>query len=67
MAPGDYLTHSIVPARLRELGVGMVVVDPSARYMEPEFRKELPELLNGLAGISSQRTGGDIVLSTSAA
>ena len=49
LAPGDYLTHSIVPARLRELGVGMIVVDPSARYMEPEFRKELPDLLNGLA------------------
>ncbi len=49
LAPGDYLTHSIVPARLRELGVGMVTVDPSTRYMEPEFRKELPDLLKGLA------------------
>lgn len=48
MAPGDYLTHSIVPARLRELGVGSVTVDPSVRYMEPDFRKELPDLLNGL-------------------
>ena len=49
LAPGDYLTHSIVPARLRELGVRKVTVDPSVRYMEPEFRKELPVLLNGLA------------------
>jgi sugar/nucleoside kinase (ribokinase family) len=49
LAPGDYLTHNIVPARLRELGVGTVIVDPSARYMEPEFRKELPDLLKGLA------------------
>lgn len=49
LAPGDYLTHSIVPARLRELGVGTVTVDPSARYMEPEFRRELPDLLKGLA------------------
>jgi len=48
LAPGDYLTHSIVPARLREMGVGTVTVDPSARYMEPEFRKELPDLLKGL-------------------
>jgi ribokinase len=48
LAPGDYLTHSIVPARLRELGVGLITVDPSVRYMEPEFRKELPDLLNGL-------------------
>jgi sugar/nucleoside kinase (ribokinase family) len=49
LAPGDYLTHSIVPARLRELGVDTVMVDPSTRYMEPEFRKELPDLLKGLA------------------
>jgi len=49
LAPGDYLTHSIVPARLRELGVGPITVDPSVRYMEPEFRRELPNLLKGLA------------------
>lgn len=49
LAPGDYLTHSIVPARLRELGVGSITVDPSVRYMEPEFRRELPDLLKGLA------------------
>ncbi|GMR09678.1 MAG: hypothetical protein BMS9Abin28_0498 [Anaerolineae bacterium] len=48
IAPGDYLTHSIIPARLRELGVGLVTVDPSVRYMEPDFRKELPDLLRGL-------------------
>lgn len=49
LAPGDYLTHSIVPARLRKLGVGLVTVDPSVRYMEPEFRRELPDLLKGLS------------------
>ena len=37
MAPGDYLTHSIVPARLRELGVGMVVVNPSSARSCPSF------------------------------
>ncbi|MFQ5923045.1 MAG: carbohydrate kinase family protein [Anaerolineales bacterium] len=49
LAPGDYLTHSIVPARLRELGISSVTVDPSVRYMEPDFRRELPGLLKGLA------------------
>jgi len=49
LAPADYLTHSIVPARLRELGVRSITVDPSVRYMEPEFRRELPDLLKGLA------------------
>ena len=49
LAPGDYLTHSVVPARLREMGVGSVTVDPSVRYMEPDFRRELADLLKGLA------------------
>ncbi|MFQ5942031.1 MAG: carbohydrate kinase family protein [Anaerolineales bacterium] len=49
LAPGDYLTHSIVPARLRASGVELVTVDPSLRYMEPDFSRELPNLLKGLA------------------
>ena len=48
LAPGDFLTHIIVPANLRTLGVGLTVLDPSVRYMGPEHRKELPILLNGL-------------------
>ena len=48
LAPGDFLTHSIVPAALREAGVDSVIVDPSVRYMEPEFRKDLPNLMKGL-------------------
>jgi sugar/nucleoside kinase (ribokinase family) len=47
-APMDFLTHSIVPARLRELGVQLISIDPSVRYMEPRFRKDLPVLVNGL-------------------
>lgn len=48
LSPADFLTHSLLPARLRELGVQTVTVDPSVRYMEPGFRKELPTLINGL-------------------
>jgi sugar/nucleoside kinase (ribokinase family) len=48
LAPMDFLTHSIVPARLRELGVHTISVDPSVRYMEPGFRPEIPVLVNGL-------------------
>ncbi len=48
LAPADFLTHSLVPARLRELGVKTVTVDPSLRYMEPGFRRELRVLVNGL-------------------
>jgi sugar/nucleoside kinase (ribokinase family) len=56
LAPGDYLTHSIVPAKLREMGVSKVTVDPSVRYMEPDFRKELPDLLKGLAAFLPSET-----------
>lgn len=48
LAPGDFLSHSLIPARLRELGVQTVTLDPSLRYMEPGFRRELRILVNGL-------------------
>lgn len=48
LAPSDFLTHSLLPAQLRHLGVGRVTVDPSLRYMEPGFRNQLPVLVNGL-------------------
>lgn len=48
LAPGDLLTHSLAPARLRELGVKLVTVDPSLRYMEPGFRRDIRVLVNGL-------------------
>ena len=45
LAPGDYLTHSLLPLRLREVGVGLISLDPSSRYMEPQFTRRLPELV----------------------
>lgn len=48
LSPDDYLCHSLVPVRLRELGVDVVALDPSAAYMEPGFARELPALLRGI-------------------
>lgn len=48
LSPGDFLSHSLLPAQLRELGVRTVTLDPSLRYMEPGFRRELRILVNGL-------------------
>jgi len=42
LAPGDYLTHSVVPTRLRESGVRLITVDPSIRYMQPDFPGQWP-------------------------
>ena len=49
LAPGNYLTHSILPTRLRELGVRLITVDPSIRYMQPHFRHKLRILVNSLS------------------
>ncbi len=48
IAPADYLSHTTIPLRLRELGVRTVTLDPSECYMEPSFEKELPIIVNGL-------------------
>ena len=48
LAPAHYLTHTTIPLRLRESGVRTVTLDPSERYMEPSFEKELPIIVNGL-------------------
>ena len=47
-SPGDYLTHLTVPTHLRHLGVKRLTLDPSLMYMDPGFRRDLPDLLNGL-------------------
>jgi sugar/nucleoside kinase (ribokinase family) len=47
-SPGDYLTHLTVPTHLRHLGIKRLTLDPSLMYMDPGFRRELPDLLNGL-------------------
>jgi sugar/nucleoside kinase (ribokinase family) len=48
LCPDDYLCHSLLPVRLRELGVDIVAIDPSSAYMEPGFMREIPSLLNGI-------------------
>jgi ribokinase len=48
LAPADYLTHSLLPIHLRQAGVPVVTLDPSARYMVPSFRRRLPGLVQGL-------------------
>jgi sugar/nucleoside kinase (ribokinase family) len=44
-APGDFLTHLCVPRVFRQAGVRLITLDPSVRYMTPEFRDQLPVVL----------------------
>ncbi len=47
-SPADYLTHLTVPMHVREQGVKRLTLDPSVMYMDPGFRRELPNVLKGL-------------------
>jgi sugar/nucleoside kinase (ribokinase family) len=48
LCPVDYLTHSLLPALLRQAEFTTVTLDPSPGYMNPTFWDDIPALLNGL-------------------
>lgn len=48
LCPLDYLTHSLLPAVLRQMEFTTVTLDPSPGYMNPTFWDDVPALLTGL-------------------
>ena len=48
LCPLDYLTHSLLPAVLRQAEFTTVTLDPSPGYMNPTFWGDIPSLLTGL-------------------
>lgn len=48
LCPLDYLTHSVLPAVLRQAEFTTVTLDPAPGYMNPAFWDEVPALLTGL-------------------
>jgi sugar/nucleoside kinase (ribokinase family) len=48
LCPLDYLTHSVLPAVLRQAEFTTVTLDPSPGYMNSIFWNEVPALLTGL-------------------
>ena len=48
LAPAEYLTHSTIPYTLKSAGVRVLTLDPSIRYMNPDFKLDLPKLINGI-------------------
>ncbi len=48
LAPADYLSHATIPQNLQESGVKIMTLDPSIRYMDPSFRRDLPSIVHGL-------------------
>ncbi len=48
LCPIDYLTHTLLPAVLRQNGFSTVTLDPSAGSMSPTFWDDIPALVTGL-------------------
>ena len=48
LCPLDFLTHSLVPAILRQAGITTLTLDPSAGYMNPIYWNDIAALLTGL-------------------
>lgn len=48
LCPLDFLTHSLVPAVLRQAGFTTLTLDPSSGYMNPIYWNDIPALLTGL-------------------
>jgi cytidine kinase len=48
LCPIDYLTHTLLPAVLRQKGFTMVTLDPSEGTMTPNFWDAIPALVTGL-------------------
>ena len=48
LCPIDYLTHTLLPAVLRQNGFSTVTLDPSSGTMTPTFWDDFPALVTGL-------------------
>jgi hypothetical protein len=48
LCPIDYLTHTLLPAVLRQNGFTTITLDPSAGSMSPTFWDDIPALVTGL-------------------
>jgi sugar/nucleoside kinase (ribokinase family) len=48
LCPLDYLSHSLMPAVLRQNGVTTLTIDPGSGYMNPTFWNDVPPLITGL-------------------
>ena len=48
LCPLDYISHSMLPAALRQGHINTVTLDPSAGYMTPTFWDSIPQLMRGV-------------------
>jgi sugar/nucleoside kinase (ribokinase family) len=48
LGPVDYMTHSLMPAVLRQAGFATLTLDPGPSYMKSSYWKYIPAILAGL-------------------
>lgn len=48
LAPADYLSHVTIPPCFQCNHIHWISIDPSIRYMSPDFKSDLPSLLQGI-------------------
>jgi len=48
LCPLDYLTHSLLPAFLRQTEFTTITLDPSPGYMNPTYWGDIPSMVTGL-------------------
>lgn len=48
ICPIDYLSHSLLPAVLRQAGFTLITLSASSGYMKPSFLDKIPALITGL-------------------
>ncbi len=48
LAPADYLSHIFIPLRFKSNNIHLITLDPSIRYMTPNFKRDLPTLLKSI-------------------
>lgn len=48
LSPLDFLSHSLMPAALRQLNINTITVDPSKSYMHSDYYDHIGEILTGL-------------------
>ncbi len=48
LAPADYLSHISIPQRFKNNNIHLITLDPSIRYMTPDFKRDLPAILHGI-------------------
>lgn len=48
IAPTHFISHTVLPEKLHQLRTQLIILDPSERYMKPDFHDDLPIIVHGL-------------------